>query len=178
MSDQLYGDQAHHTELRAGTVKYMEENPGQFKAFLAVNAGGGTRRNPKRKKYKEAFNDALPTPEDIDRAWAAAIKAMKRGGTYGDNSEVVAFAFTYKVDVKIYSQENGYFYVIRGVEGEQLPMLYIVHHVSIHPADQETLADVINSLGNTTLLSGISTDLSLARLGFMRRFLLRKLSES
>lgn len=147
LSDQLYGDQAHHTELRAATVKYMEENPDQFKAFVAVNVGGGTRRNPKRKKHKGVFDDALPTPEDVDRAWAAAIKLMKKGGTYGDNSELVAFAFTYKVDVKIYSEENGYFYVVRGVEGERLPMLYIVHHVSTSPSTSEIPANVDKVLG-------------------------------
>ena len=138
LSDQLYGDQSGNTQLRDATVEYMTKNPDRFKSFLVVNAGGGTRRNPKRKNHGSLASSAMatrPTPEEVDAAYKQHMKTMAKTGVYGDNLEITAFAHAFKVDIMIFSEGGRFFYFIKceKAEGEMAPMLCIVHHVGIPP---------------------------------------------
>lgn len=152
LSDQLHGDQTQHVDYRKVTVEYMTGNPDRFKAFVSVQVGGGGRRNPKRKttgSLSTPFNPGMPTEDEIEAAFQRSLKTMKEGGAYGDNAEIVAFALAFKVDIKIYEEEHGVFYVVPGGEtpGEVLPMLYIVHHVCPPFRPHRTIADRTPELG-------------------------------
>ena len=133
----------------------MRENPDEFKAFIVVNPGGGSRRNPKRKNaggHSASFTSAGPSPHDVEATFQSYLKTMAKGGAYGDNLEITAFAFAFKVDVKIYSEQGGYFYVASGAQNtaEDLPTLYIVHHVSTLPCQNVTPANLPHRPTNTT----------------------------
>lgn len=135
-SDQLTGHPDQHAEIRARTVTYIKEHPDDFKPFVGVFRGGGTRRNPKRKVAgsAQAKADARPaSAEEVDAAFQRRINDMSNGGTWGDNIEIVAFAKAYSVNVEIYSTAINRFLVVKAprIEGKSLPVLHIVHHVSL-----------------------------------------------
>lgn len=135
LSDQLYGDQSRHAELRADTVEFMRAHPEQFKDFVVVNPGGGIRRNPKRKNAaasRDTFDPTPPTEADINTAFDLSLDLMARGGTYGDNAEVIAFSQRYNVNICIWSAAIGGFLQISSQSSPAVsaPTLYIVHHVS------------------------------------------------
>lgn len=133
----MHGNDSLSMEYRLNTVEYMKKNPERFKAFIAVNEGGGIRRNPKRKTAGSLQSKpelpAAPSQRQIDKAFEQALEKMSHGGTYGDNAEIVAFAQAFRVNVKILEEEHGFFYVVGGSENQSdsLPTLWIVHHVSV-----------------------------------------------
>ena len=136
LSDQLYGDQSQHAQLRTDTVQYMREHPDEFKNFIIANPGGGIRRNPKRKNpgaLRDTFYPTPPSEADIDTAFALSLDVMAKGGTYGDNAEIIAFSHKFHVDIRIWSAAMGAFLSIdcEAAPGEKLTTLYIVHHVRV-----------------------------------------------
>ena len=147
----MYGDQDHHAKLRADTVEYMREHPEAFKAFVIANPGGGIRRNPKRKNagaLQDNFDPTPPTEADINTAFALSLDAMARGGTYGDNAELIAFSARFHVDIRIWSAGIGAFLNVdcEPVPGEQVQTLYIVHHVSARCPDYQALIQLSDQI--------------------------------
>lgn len=108
LSDQLYGHQRNHVELRASTVKQMRQHGNDYKPYLAVYPGGGTRRNAQRKRKNagamssESYQTKAPSPEDIEDAFTRRLEHMARDGTYADNIEVQAFADAHQKNVQVY----------------------------------------------------------------------------
>ncbi|MCJ1311976.1 hypothetical protein MMC25_005650 [Agyrium rufum] len=135
LSDQLYGNQSRHEELRLGTISQMRDDPDSYKPFLAVYNGGGVRRNPKRKNagaFSSPANEAPPTPEQVDAAFEAHLKQMAKGGTYGDNMEIRAFSQKYGVDVTIYKPDCVYVMSSDHTAIGSRPVVHIAHHVFEH----------------------------------------------
>lgn len=131
LSDQLYGNQERHREIRLRTVAWMRDHKLDFTPFLDVLPGGATRRNPKRKNARGYSNyaSALPSPEEVDRAFEDRLCRMAQGGTYGDNMEIVAFTSAYMADVIVVQTDKSYF--ISGPRGEHLKhTCCIAYHVS------------------------------------------------
>jgi OTU domain-containing protein 3 len=109
----------------------MRENPDEFKPFVPV--GGGQRRNPKRKNagsLSSTFEFTEATKAEIDAAFEAHLKRMSRGGTWGDNIEIQAFAHAYKTDVKIY-QEGYAIYIKAAPDDTVRPVAHIARHVCV-----------------------------------------------
>lgn len=116
----------------------MRANAPHFKSFIVVHPGGGTRRSSRIPKRKNA--GALPNPEDtrgptpreVEVTFQQYLSTMAKGGAYGDNLEIVAFANVYKVDVCIYSEEMRKFLYCKCDDevGGASQTAYIVHHVS------------------------------------------------
>ena len=140
LSDQIKGDQSHHHEIRARVIEYMREHGDYYKQFIEVNPGGGVRRNPKRKNagaFSTPTSNVAPTQEEIDRVFEAHLAQMAKGGTYGDNMEIVAFSAAFGVDVKIYQREVAF--MVSGSEEPlpgtaEKPIAHIAYHVSFrHP---------------------------------------------
>lgn len=112
-------------------IEYMRENAVYFKQFMEVHPGGGQRRNPKRKNagvYSTRPTFTPPSQEEIDRVFETHLGSMARGGTYGDNMEISAFAAVYKVDVKIY-QVDFAFMIPAPEDGTVHPVAHIAYHV-------------------------------------------------
>ena len=118
--------------IRARTIEYMRENAEYYKMFMECHAGGGVRRNPKRKNAGgfSSFNASMPTPEEIDRVFESHLARMAEGGTWGDNMEIVAFSSAFEVDVKIYQRENAFMVRAAG-EDVTRPVCHIAYHVSL-----------------------------------------------
>ncbi|PIA89360.1 hypothetical protein CB0940_07387 [Cercospora beticola] len=137
LSDQLYGHQNEHAAIRSRVIDYMREHADYYKQFIDVNPGGGIRRNPKRKNagsYSSPASFQPPSPADIDRVFENHLASMARGGTYGDNMEIVAFSSAMGYDVKIYQRDYA-FMVSGGSDGEgdtSRPVAHIAYHTWEH----------------------------------------------
>jgi len=150
----------------------MQDNAEYYKNFIPVEPGGGQRRNPKRKNagaYSTPFNNKPPSQEDIDRNFENYLAAMSRGGTYGDNMEIRAFAKAYNTDVRIYNYDNTY-YVRADDDDAVRPVAHIAYHVrvyaSLKPRWFECILTFPNRPGNITPQFEISMAHSLASLRF------------
>lgn len=128
LSDQIYGHENNHEEIRERVVEHMRTHAEYFKLFLDVDT---TRRAPKRKAHAAGISKstASPTGDTIDRAFAQHLKTMSQPGVYGDNMEISAFAREYNCDVKIYQRE--FAYVVSGGDGPK-KTAHIAYHVSPH----------------------------------------------
>jgi OTU domain-containing protein 3 len=136
LSDQMYGDQKQHNDIRRRVVEYMRENADYYKSFISVHPGGGTRRNPKRKNagaYSTPIAFTPPTSEEISRVFEDHLKSMAKGGTYGDNIEIMAFASAFDKDVKIYQRDFAYMITARNDDVSARDTLHIAYHVSDPP---------------------------------------------
>lgn len=132
LSDQMFGDESKHAELRSSVINHMRENGAYFKQFIEVHPGGGTRRNPKRKNaggFSTPFSLIPATADDIDRTFESHLREMARGGTYGDNMEIVAFSSAFQIDVKIYQRDFAYV-VSAKTDKAVVPVIHIAYHVS------------------------------------------------
>lgn len=132
----MHGDQSQQAEYRAATLEYMRAHATHFKSFIAVHPGGGLRRNAKRKNRSDLgkhLETAAVTADEVDAAFQRYLKVMEKGGAYGDNLEIIAFANTYKVNVRIYSEEMKQFLDVQCDDdsAEEAKTAYIAHHVSL-----------------------------------------------
>ncbi|KAF2492191.1 cysteine proteinase [Lophium mytilinum] len=141
LSDQLFGDQSEHRDIRAKVIAYMRDHAEVYKSFITVNAGGGMRRNPKRKNtaaINAPVDNTAPTDDEIQATFEEHLRAMAQGGTYGDNMEITAFSSAFKVDVKIHQRD--FAYMIHGElhdeiaedPQEQRPVVHIAYHTWEH----------------------------------------------
>lgn len=133
LSDQLYGVQSRHGEIRSATIVYMREHADFYKQFVDVHPGGGLRRNPKRKNagaFSSSFNATGPTPEEVTRVFEGHLAEMAWGGTYGDNMEITAFCRAFNVDVKIYQRDFAYMVPVDHAR-PATRVAHIAYHVSL-----------------------------------------------
>lgn len=140
-SDQLYGDQSKHAEIRKNVCQFMRENPTDFIPFITVDQG--QRRNPKRKNagaYSSQYSLDIPTEEQVNRAWEDHLKRMAQNGTYGDNLEIRAFGQAYNMDVKIFRFEK-ILYQRAAEDGVVRPIAYIALHVRVQKTLFRTRTD-------------------------------------
>ncbi|OAD72378.1 hypothetical protein PHYBLDRAFT_159138 [Phycomyces blakesleeanus NRRL 1555(-)] len=73
LSDQYYGSDRKHKEIRQEVCRYMCDHEDDFKYFV----------------------------ED-DRSFKDHVRCMESNGTYGGNMELVAFARLFNVNIKVY----------------------------------------------------------------------------
>ena len=107
----------------------MRVNGEYYKHFLEVNPGGGTRRNPKRKNAGTfSTRSEAASAADVDAVFEGHLSRMAKGGTYGDNMEVVAFSEAFNVNVTIYKRE--FAYCIKDDAKSRSKTVYIAYHVS------------------------------------------------
>ena len=138
LSDQIYGHQNEHHNIRSKVIAYMREHSSYYKRFVDVHPGGWVRRNPKRKNagtYATPVNLAPPSETEIDRVFDMHLQKMAKGGTYGDNMEITAFSAAFDVNVKIYQRDFAYMVSGAGTgDDSKRNVAHIAYHVS-HPID-------------------------------------------
>jgi len=143
LSDQLYGTQDQHHVIRARVISHMQEHAEYYKQFLEVFPGGGIRRNPKRKNagtFSTAQYATAPTAEEVDRVFFDHLNRMAKGGTWGDNMEIVAFSSTFGADVKIYQRDQAYMISAAAKVNIDKRTCHIAYHVGISVLDTTALA--------------------------------------
>ncbi|KAI4106781.1 MAG: hypothetical protein L6R37_001983 [Teloschistes peruensis] len=154
LSDQLYGDQSRHQEIRAAVIRSMRANSDYYKHFIEVHPGGGTRRNPKRKNTG-AFSSKQIAPEataaEKDAVFEGHLARMARGGTYGDNMEITAFSKAYNAEVIIYRSEYAYCVRDGGITGPY-KSLHIAYHTYEHYSSVRNIRGPHTGIPNTEAL--------------------------
>ncbi|MCJ1405270.1 OTU domain-containing protein 3 [Xylographa trunciseda] len=130
LSDQLYGDESHHYEIRARVVQHMRENAHIYRDFTAIDAGGAIRRNPRRAAASYGtVSSEIPSEQEIDRRFRDNLDEMAKLGTYADHLEIQAFCETYGVDVQIYQKESGGMTVEASrIMEEKKPLVLLAYH--------------------------------------------------
>lgn len=109
----------------------MKANGDYYKHFLVAHPGGGTRRNPKRKNAGSfSTKSEAPSTAEVDAVFEGHLTRMAKGGTYGDNMEIVAFSEAFNVNVIIYKKDVAF--VIKNDEACREKTVYIAHHVYLH----------------------------------------------
>jgi OTU domain-containing protein 3 len=106
----------------------MRERASYYKQFIDVRPGGGPRRNLKRKNAGTPTIFKPPTQEEIDRVFESHLESMERGGTYGDNMEISAFAAAFGIDVKIHQHDVAYV-VSAPDDGRERQVAHVAYHV-------------------------------------------------
>ncbi|KAI0218380.1 2-oxoglutarate dehydrogenase E1 component, partial [Massospora cicadina] len=94
LSDQIFGTDAYHGQLREEVCEYIEQHSDFFRSFFITDDG-------------DTFEDHL--------------KEMRELGTYGGNHELVAFANKYNVDIHIYQDSSCETLTINGCSLEEEP---------------------------------------------------------
>ena len=109
LSDQLYGDESHHMEIRARVVEFMRLNGAYFKPFLPVNVGGGERRNSRRStagRYAATYDLHEPTEAEINQQYELKLQNLAQPNEYGDHLAILAFSGQYGVTVKVHQAKT------------------------------------------------------------------------
>jgi OTU domain-containing protein 3 len=132
LSDQMYGSQNKHKDIRAAVIAELRANKNHYRPYIAIS--GNQRRNPKRKNVaaqsSSTFTFTEATEEEMDATFEIYMATMAKGGVYGDNIEIMAFAKAFDKDVKIYLREHSY-YVRAEDDGAVRPVMHIAYHVGI-----------------------------------------------
>lgn len=123
LSDQLYGHQYKHKELRARVINHMRGRAEHYKQFIDVRPASWSQKHRKQETADR------PSPGEINRAFERHLLKMARGGTYGDNMELSAFSEALSVDIRIYQRDLTYL-ISTKAEGTAVPVLHIAYHVS------------------------------------------------
>ncbi|KAL8666252.1 MAG: hypothetical protein Q9202_001520 [Teloschistes flavicans] len=154
LSDQLYGTQSRHQEIRAAVIQSMRANSNYYKHFIEVHPGGGTRRNPKRKNAGAFSSKQIPpeaTAAEKDAVFEGHLTRMAKGGTYGDNMEITAFSKAYNAEVIIYRSEYAYCVRDDGITGPH-KTLHIAYHTYEHYSSVRNIRGPHTGIPNTEAL--------------------------
>ena len=136
LSDQVYGDQSRHEEIRIAVINYMRMHPDEFKPFIHVN---GERRNPKRKVTRSASKIEGATEQQTEHTWEGYLKNMKRSGTWGGHLEITAFTRSYNYDIQIFEVDKTLYHRAQ-FDKIHRPVAYIAYHVGVLSNSQINLA--------------------------------------
>jgi len=117
ISDQLYGHQDQHHELRKVATGYMGAHPQEFIPWIVVGSGseGELRRSAgraaKRSAPKGAVSSKSLSQEETDRVANATYKQyvdnMSKDGKWGGEHEMKAIANAMHINILVYSKKNG-----------------------------------------------------------------------
>lgn len=100
LSDQLYGDETRHFEIRQEVVKYVREAKDHFAAFVG--------------EYGETFDQY--------------VTRLAQDGVYGGHIEIVGFAAVYSKVVVIYQSDNLYLVQPEGSSSGTSGSVHIAYH--------------------------------------------------
>lgn len=103
LSDQLYGDESHHSEIRQNIMNYVEQNGDHFAAFVG--------------EFGETFDQYL--------------YRLRQDGVYGGDIEITGFADYYNKAVVIYQADS--LYVIQPRESAKVSgSVHLAYHTWEH----------------------------------------------
>ncbi|KAI6710608.1 hypothetical protein JHW43_006831 [Diplocarpon mali] len=121
LSDQIYGDQTHHLEIRAKIIEEMRRNKRDYEVFCLPEP----RANPVRSSRKMAATIAVAPVLNFDQH----LLKLSRPGEWLDHPQLAAFAKAYNMDVTVHQKNISR--VIMADERAGAPscrMLHIARH--------------------------------------------------
>ena len=107
----------------------MEENPHLFKPFITP---AGERRSKRKNRGALTSSNVIKevTEDEIEIAFKNHLKEMAKGGSFGGQLELTAFANAFGVEVVCFSTHSHIFNYHRCDDrsGGAVPKIYIVFH--------------------------------------------------
>jgi hypothetical protein len=184
-SDQIYGTQNKHHEVRARVISEMQEHPERYKPFITVHSEPIRQSRPRAAKAnKRKIAGADPSSYSysqvqVDASWDKYVSDMSKDGTWGSNIEIQAFAAAYDHNVKIWrADEAPYITVCPEVPGDK-PLAHIAFHVCSRINVTAHNTDIAKRTGSTFPLFATLLVHMMACLKSMRTLsLLKRLSGS
>lgn len=107
LSDQMYGDWDHASEIRDNLSAHMEANREYFSGFAV--ATGGERRSKRavqRRIVRTPMASPSPTPSEIEDAFQGMLTRTATNYIWGGAEEIQACCQYYKKDIRVYSEAN------------------------------------------------------------------------
>lgn len=128
LSDQLYGHQNKHLEVRDKIINHIRANKAYFINFMAAN---DNRRSGRR--HASSLVTGPVAQETLDARFEARVKVMEKSGTWGDNVEVSASAAAFGVRVHLWTEQYQVFFPEEetGCTTTPMPKIQIAFHVSL-----------------------------------------------
>ncbi|KAI9829817.1 MAG: hypothetical protein M1826_005394 [Phylliscum demangeonii] len=107
ISDQLYGHQNAHAEIRATTAAFLRQHRALYRPFVPADLGAENRHST-RLTRGGALAELPPPPseEELDQAFEAYVERyVAKPGKWGGDLELQALAGAFLVDIVVY-QDN------------------------------------------------------------------------
>ncbi|OKL58069.1 hypothetical protein UA08_06493 [Talaromyces atroroseus] len=134
LSDQLYGDWDHATEIRDKLSAHMGANRDYFSGFAVVI--GGERRSKRavqRKVVTAPIMSPSPTPSEIEDAFQGMVTRTATNYIWGGAEELQACCQYYKRDIRVYSESQVQdFRAVDAPEGEYRSFLHLAYINNVH----------------------------------------------
>ncbi|KAI9808802.1 MAG: hypothetical protein M1826_004059 [Phylliscum demangeonii] len=107
ISDQLYGHQNAHAEIRATTAAFLRHHRALYRPFVPADLGAENRRST-RLTRGGAMQDLppLPTEDELDQAFDSYVERyVEKPGRWGGDLELQALAGAFLVDILVYQDK-------------------------------------------------------------------------
>ncbi|KAI9814987.1 MAG: hypothetical protein M1826_002119 [Phylliscum demangeonii] len=107
ISDQLYGHQDAHAEIRATTAAFLRQHRALYRPFVPADLGAENRHSTRLTRGGAlAELPPPPTEEELDQAFEAYVERyVAKPGKWGGDLELQALAGAFLVDIVVY-QDN------------------------------------------------------------------------
>ncbi|KAJ5670541.1 uncharacterized protein N7477_005904 [Penicillium maclennaniae] len=143
LSDQLWGNFDHDSDIRQLLADHIEMNKDYFMQFVV--AEGGERRRPKRtaqSAYATRSADvSAPSEEDKERRFEAMVNFTRKNGEWGSSEHLQAFCQVFKVDINVYTMDGVQaFRDVNASHEEHRDVIHVAfhdfkHYSSVRPID-------------------------------------------
>lgn len=126
LSDQLFGNENEHLDIRQRTCQYMRQHRDEFQPFIAALAD--------QEEVGKKASEAKKTNKKSD-SFDTYMKALEMQGTYADNASLVAFARLYQSDILIHQYEMDIWTITGGAQvkkGQSRRQFHLAYHNGEH----------------------------------------------
>ncbi|KAI9828192.1 MAG: hypothetical protein M1826_006120 [Phylliscum demangeonii] len=108
ISDQLYGHQDAHAEIRATTAAFLRQHRALYRPFVPADLGAENRHSTRLTRGGAlAELPPLPTEEELDHAFEAYVERyVAKPGKWGGDLELQALAGAFLVDIAVYQDHH------------------------------------------------------------------------
>ncbi|KAI9821519.1 MAG: hypothetical protein M1826_000641 [Phylliscum demangeonii] len=108
ISDQLYGHQNAHAEIRATTAAFLRQHRALYRPFVPADLGAENRHST-RLTRGGAMQDLPPPPteDELDQAFDLYVgRYVEKPGKWGGDLELQALAGAFLVDILVYQDHR------------------------------------------------------------------------
>ncbi|GAM34485.1 extracellular OTU-like cysteine protease [Talaromyces pinophilus] len=135
LSDQMYGDWDHATEIRDNLSAHMEANREYFAGFAV--AKGGERRSKRTaaapRRIRTPLASPSPTSSEIEDAFQDMVSRTATNYIWGGAEEIQACCQFYKRDIRVYSEDHVQdFRAWNAPDGELRDFLHLAYINNVH----------------------------------------------
>ena len=131
VSDQLYGNEKAHGEIRKKVVEYLRSHQADFAAFIVAKGAGMVRESSRRRCRKQAAVDQTVATEDAaDLAFKNYCKEAAKPTTKASDLELSIIGILYSVNILVWQADRNYL-ATNDEERDKRRTLHLAFHVRL-----------------------------------------------